>query len=159
MIGGMAGFHCDEGAATGCRDLVMCDQLAFNHGAISAGFNHARHQPHRLVRRRRPSQGNLVISGDCAGRMIGARALHQMISSGPVAMTVEQRADDAAAEHPGKCLLIRLGLKFRDYFVTLRKAANVQPLFVRRPATKARIVGRVGFLDAFFSHDLWFSIS
>jgi hypothetical protein len=39
-----------------------------------------------------------------------------------------------------------------DDLITLRKAANVQTLFVRRTAAKARIVWRVSFLDTFFVH-------
>jgi hypothetical protein len=149
MIGRMAGLHRNECSATSCRDLVVRDQFAFNDCAIIAGFNHAGYQPYGLVRRRWPPQRNLVVSSDRAGRMIGACALHQMIGSRPVAVTVEQRTDDAAAEHSGKRFLISFWLEFRDNFVALRKAANVQTLFVCRAATKTRVVWRVGFLDAF----------
>src|SRR5882724_13237020 len=152
MIRRMSGFHPDERSATGRRYFVMCNQLAFDDSAIIAGFNHARYQPHRLIRRRRPPQCDFVVSGDGAGRMVHTGAFHQMISSGPVAMTVEQRTDNAATEHSGKCLLISFGLKLRDYFVTLRITANLQAFFIRRPATKTRIVRRVSFLNAF--HDV-----
>src|SRR6266550_474312 len=149
MISRMAGFHRNECSATSCRDLVMRNQLAFDDGTIITGFNHASNQAHWLVGRRWPPQRNLVVSSDRAGRMIGACALHQMIGSRPVTVTVEQRADDTAAEHSGKRFLISFWLEFSDDFVALGKAANVQTLFVCGSATKTRVVGRVSFLDAF----------
>src|SRR5882724_13615176 len=74
-----------------------------------------------------------------------------MIGARPVAVTIEQRADDAATQHSGKSLLISLWLERRYNFVTARKAANVQALFIRGTATKARIVWCVSLLDTFFS--------
>src|SRR6266404_2617702 len=136
MIGRMAGFHRDERSATSCRYLVVRDQFSLNDGAIITGFNHAPYQPHWLVRGRWPPQSNLVISSNCTRRMICAGAFHQVISGGPVAMTVEQRPDDATAQHSRKRFLICLRLKLRDYFVALRKAANAQAFFVRRTAAK-----------------------
>ena len=149
MIGRMAGLHCDKSAATSRRHLVVRDQLSFNDGTIVAGFNHTRYQPYGLVRRRWPSQRDLVVSSDCAGRMVRARALHQMVGSGPVAVAVEHRADDAATQHSRKRFLIRFGLPLGDHFFALRKAANVQALFVCRSTTKTGEVGRVSFLNAF----------
>ena len=67
-------------------------------------------------------------------------------------MTVQKRADDAAAQHARKGFLVSLGLKGRKDFIAAREAANVQALLVRRAATKTSVVRRVGFLDAFFSH-------
>src|SRR5437868_478106 len=98
----MAGLHRDKGSAASCRYFVMRNQLAFNDGAIVAGFNHTRYQAYWLIGRRWPPQRDLVVGSDCTGWMVGARALHQVISSGPVAMTVEQRTDNAATEHSGK---------------------------------------------------------
>ncbi len=83
--------------------------------------------------------------------MVHTGAFHQMVSRRPVAMTVEERADDAAAEHSRKCFLISLGLKLSDNLVALLKATDVQAVFIRGPATKARIVWRVSFLNALHS--------
>src|SRR6185369_16861860 len=82
--------------------------------------------------------------------MLRARLLHQMISSGPVAVAIEQRPDDAATQYPGKGFLPGCPIEGGNDFVTVREAANVQALFVSRPTTKASIVGRVSFLDTFF---------
>lgn len=71
-----------------------------------------------------------------------------MPGRGPVAMAVEQSADDAAAQHPGKRLLVRFRLEVGYHFITVGKAANVQALFVRGTATEARIVRCVSFLKA-----------
>src|SRR5260221_5232256 len=74
-----------------------------------------------------------------------------MVSRSPVAMTIQQRADNAATQHPGKRFLISFRLEGCDNFITARKAANVQALFIRRTTAKARIVRSVPFLDTFFS--------
>ncbi len=82
--------------------------------------------------------------------MIQSGFLHQVIRARPVAMTIQQRADDAAAQHSRKRFLISLWLERRNDFIAAREAANVQALFVRRAATKAGVVRRVGFLNALF---------
>ena len=89
--------------------------------------------------------------------MIRGGFLHQVIRGGPVAMTIQQRADDAAAQHSGKCFLISRRLKGRHDFITLGKAANVQALFIRWSTSKARHAGRVGFLETFVVCIHWFS--
>jgi hypothetical protein len=53
----------------------------------------------------------------------------------PVAVTVEQRADDPAVQHAGERLVVRLGLPLRDDLVTLREGPNTKPLLVRRGQT------------------------
>jgi hypothetical protein len=96
-----------------------------------------------------PQEFNRVLGGDCAGRMIETFALHQMVGGGPVAMAVEHRAGDAPTQHSRKRFLVGLGLPLCDNFLALRKAANVQTLFVCWSTTKTLQVGRVSFLDTF----------
>src|SRR5205807_10481990 len=102
------------------------------------------------VGRRRSQQLDRIVRGDGARRMVRSGFLHQVISRGPIAMTIEQRADDAAAQHSRKGFLISLGLERRDDFIATWKAANVQTFFIRRTATKAGIVWRVSFLETLF---------
>jgi len=149
----MAGLDRDKSSATSGRDFVVGNQLALNNGPIIGGFNYARAQFNWPVRRSRPQQLDRVVRRDCAGRMISAGFFHQVIGCGPVAVTIEQRADDPTAQHPGKCFLISLRLKGRDDIIAAREAANVQTLFIRRAATKARHARRVSFLETFFAHD------
>ena len=68
-------------------------------------------------------------------------------------MTVEQRADNAAAQHAGESLLPDLRLKVRDNFIVARKATNVQALFISWATAKTGVVRSVIFLQAFFSHE------
>src|SRR5262245_47032605 len=82
--------------------------------------------------------------------MIKAGLFHQVIGGGPVAMAIQQRADDAATQHPWERFLVGLRFERRDDFVTFRKAANVQSLFISRATAKASHVGCVGFLKTFF---------
>src|SRR5207302_11032401 len=87
--------------------------------------------------------------------MIRSRFLHHMICTGPIAMTIEQRADDPPAQHSRKRFLISFRVKSCDNFTAVGKAANVQAFFVCRAAAKAGIVWRVGFLNAFFVHNIF----
>ncbi len=149
MISRMSGLNGDESSAAGCRHFVVRDQFASHHRPVVCRFNYARDQMDWFIRRRGPQEFDCVISGDGAGRMIQTESLHQMVSSGPVAMTVEHGARDAAAQHSGKRFLVSFRLPVGDHFFAPGKAANVQPSFVRRPTAKTREPRRVGFLDAF----------
>src|ERR1041385_3676891 len=70
-----------------------------------------------------------------------------MPGGGPVAMTDEQSADDAAAQHAVKSLVLLARLPLGDDLIAFRKAAHVQPLRIRRSTTKASEIRRVSFLD------------
>src|SRR5260370_14262498 len=84
--------------------------------------------------------------------MVQSRVLNQMIGCGPVAMTIQERPNDSAAQHSWKCSLIGLRLPGTDYFLTPGETANAQALLVCRAAAEARQVRRVGFLKVFFAH-------
>ncbi len=75
-----------------------------------------------------------------------------MVGSGPVTMTVEQRANNPAAKHSGKRFLVGLRLPIGNNFIAPGKAADLQTLFICRSATKTFQVWRVCFLDTFFVH-------
>jgi len=51
---------------------------------------------YRIICRRWPEQFDCILRRDSAWRVIFFRMLHQMIGSRPIAMAIEQRADDAA---------------------------------------------------------------
>jgi hypothetical protein len=75
-------------------------------------------------------------------------AVHQVISGGPVAMTVEQRADYPAAQHSFEGFVFGLRLPVSHDFVALWKAANVEPFFIGRPTAKTFHVWGVSLLYA-----------
>lgn len=147
VIRRMARSNGDEGAAASGRDLVMGDQFTFHNRAIVFHFHDAGHQAQRLVRWRRTPQLDCVVGRYGAGRMIKTVSLHQEVRRGPVAVTIEQCPDNAAAEHASECFLISLRLKFGRHLVAVGKAADVQTLFVGRTTTKAGVVGSVSFLE------------
>ena len=64
-------------------------------------------------------------------------------------MTIQQRSDDAAIEHSFERLVLLTGLPLSNHFITLGEATNVQTLRIRGSATKAGVVGGVGFLKTF----------
>ncbi len=75
-----------------------------------------------------------------------------MIRRRPIAMTVEQRADDAAIQNSGKRLVLFRRLPFGNDLAVLRKAANPQSLRIRRAAPPARIVRSILFLERLVTH-------
>ena len=148
----VARLHGHEGAVTSRADFIVRDQLTFNNRPIVCRFNHARAQLHGLIGWGRPRQPDRIVRRDGAGRMIGAGFFHQVVRGGPVAVTIEERANNSAAQHSGKCFLISFRIERGGYFLAVREAANVQALFIRRAATEARHVWRIRFLETFFTH-------
>ncbi len=70
-----------------------------------------------------------------------------MIGRRPVAMAIEQRANDTAIQDAGKRFVFFLGFPFSDDFAVFRKTTNTQAVQVRRAATPARIVRGILFLQ------------
>src|SRR5215208_5968893 len=98
-----------------------------------------------MIARRRAQELDRIISRNCTRRLVGATLLHEVPRRRPVAMTVEQRADDPAAQHSLKRFILLRRLPLRDNLVTIGKAANVQALRVRRSTAEAREIWSVGF--------------
>src|SRR5215472_7203103 len=84
--------------------------------------------------------------------MLRAALLHQVVSRGPIAVTVEQNTDDAAAEYAGKGFIPGLGLPFSDYLRAGGKTPNPQSPLVGRSATKAGHARSESFLEALLGH-------
>jgi len=70
-----------------------------------------------------------------------------MIRRGPIRVTIEQRTDDAAVQHAGERLMVRLGVKLCDKLVALGKRAYPQALFILRTAAETDAFRRVCFLQ------------
>src|SRR6185369_871941 len=64
-------------------------------------------------------------------------------------MTVEQRADDAAAQHAFERFVFFARLPLGDDLVAVGKASDMQAFRIRRSTTEAREIRRVSFLDTF----------
>ena len=73
-------------------------------------------------------QFDRVIRGNSAGRMVCARLVHEMLGRRPVAMAIEQRADDSAVQDAGKCFIFRLRYPLRTTSSPFDKTADAQPL-------------------------------
>src|SRR5690606_8392806 len=86
--------------------------------------------------------------GDRARQLARPGALQEVPGRGPVAVAVEQRADDPAVQHPGECLVVRLRRPLAHQFLALDEAAQAETLLVGRTAAEAHVVLRVAFLQA-----------
>src|ERR1044072_7914569 len=96
----------DEDAVTSGADFVMRDQLAFDNRFDVSRLDHARHEFNGTIARRRAQELDRILGCDCARRLVCAALLHQMPRRRPVAMTIEERADDPAAQHPLKRFIL-----------------------------------------------------
>src|SRR5207249_3623264 len=102
--------------------------------------------------RRRPLEVDVKVGCHGARRCILAGLLHEMHGRGPVAVAIEQRAAYAAVEDAVEGLMMRLRPPLADQFVPFGEASDAQSFFVRRAASEAAVVRRVGFLKALFRH-------
>ena len=147
MEGWMALFHGDKCAAAGRTNFSTSRQRAIDRRSIARGLHNFRREQNRRVCRSGPQQLDRVISRHRARRPVFAGFVHQMPGRCPVAVTIEQRADDSAVKDSGKGFVARLRLPFRDDFLAARKAPNSQSIRIRRTAPPAAIGRGVSFLQ------------
>src|SRR5712691_13014868 len=95
------------------------------------------------VRRCLPLQLDDVLRRDGARRRVGAGPLHEVVRSGPVRMTVHERADDAARQRAVVRLVELLGAPGRDDLLAADLALHAQSLLVARTAAEAGAIRRV----------------
>ena len=98
MISGVAFFNCDENSATRCTNFSTCGECPFNGRAVISQIDNFSGKKHRIIRWRWPEQFDCILRRDSARRVVLFRMLHQMIRGRPIAMAIEQRADDAAIQ-------------------------------------------------------------
>ncbi len=146
VIGRMTFSYRDERAATGGRDLSVGLQRRLDHRSIVGRFRNARSKPHFGVERCRPEQPDVKFGGHRAWWRFRPRLRHQVPGSGPVAVTVEQRATDPAIHHPRKRFVMRLGAPGGNNLVAFDEALDPQSLVIRGTASEAAVVGRVSIL-------------
>lgn len=144
----MAGFDRDEGSAAGGRDLAVGRDGGFDDGAVFRGLDDARREVKHAARGSWPAEFDGVVGRDGAGRVFEAVLAHEVIGCRPVRVAVEERARDAAVEHAGEGLVVRLGSPIAHDLVAVSggEATDAQPLLVRGAAAEARVVRRVLFL-------------
>ena len=73
--------------------------------------------------------------------MLSGVLADQMPRGRPIAMAIQQRADNSSIQDAGKRFVFLLRLPFRHQFIALREAANAQSVRIGRPATPAGIFG------------------
>jgi hypothetical protein len=112
----MTFFHRNKDSATRCANFSTRGECPFNGRAVVSQIDNFSAKKHRIIRRRWPEQFDCIPRRDSARRVILFRMLHQMIGSGPIAMAIEQRADDAAIQDSLKSLIFFLWLPLRDNF-------------------------------------------
>ena len=121
----MTFFHRNENSAARCADFSASDECSFNGCAIVCQIDNLRGKKYRIVRRRWPEQFDCILRRDSAWRMILVRILHQVIGGRPIAMAIEQRADDAAIQNSLKRLVFFLWLPLRDDFAVFWKTPDM----------------------------------
>ena len=121
----MSFLNCYKGSPTCIADLTAGDQLGFDGRAILGRFDDTGLQCYGPVYRSRPQEFYMEVGGHCARCFALAALLHQVISRGPIRMAIQQGADNAAVENPGKGLMMRLCHELGNDLIALDKAADV----------------------------------
>ena len=142
----MTFLHRDKNSAARRTNFSASAQRALNGRAIVCDVDDSRGKKQRVARWSWPQHFDRIFGSHSAWRAILFRALHQMIRRGPVAMAIEQRADDAAIQDSTKRFVFFLRFPFGDQFAVVGETSNMQPIRICRAATEADIVGRVFFL-------------
>ena len=110
----MTFFHRNKDSATRCANFSTRGECPFNGRAVVSQIDNFSAKKHRIIRRRWPEQFDCILRRDSARRVILFRMLHQMIGSGPIAMAIEQRADDAAIQDSRKSFIFFLWFPLCD---------------------------------------------
>ena len=117
--------YCDENSATRCTNFSARGQCPFNGRAVVRQIDNLCGKKHRIVRRRWPEQFDCILRRNGARRVILFRALHQMIGRRPIAMAIQQRADDAAIQNALKSFVFFLWFPFRNHFAVFWETADM----------------------------------
>jgi len=125
MIRGMTFFHRDKNSAASRANLPICGQCPFDGRAVVRQINNLRGEEHGIIRRCRPDQFDCVLRRDCAWRVILVCILHEMIGGSPIAMAIEQCADDAAIQNSLKRFVFFLWFPLRDDFAVFWKTPDM----------------------------------
>ena len=144
-----------KNSATRSANLVVRDQLAFDRRARVGRVRNTGDEFDWTIGRRRPQQLDRVFRGDRTRRRVYVQLVHQVPRRGPVAMAVEQRADDAAVQHAFVSLVFRTRLPLGNDLFAVCEAANMQALGISGTAPKAREIRRESFLNTLIHHALF----
>jgi len=121
----MAFFHCNKNSPTGCANFSTRGECSFNGRAVVSQIDNFSGKKHRIIRRRWPEQFDCILRRDSARRVILFCMLHQMIGGRPIAMAIEQRADDATIQYSLKSFIFFLRFPFRDNFAIFWEAPDM----------------------------------
>ena len=148
----MAFLHRNKNSATGSADFSSSAQRSLDSRAVICDIDDSGGKKDGIVCWRWPQHFDRIFGGHSAWGAILFRVLHQMIRCRPVAMAIEQRADDAAIQDPSKRFVFFLGFPFSDHFAIFWKTSDMQSIWVRRATTPANVVRSVFFLERLVTH-------
>ena len=142
----MTFLHRDKDSATNGADFSPGAQCSLDGRTIIRQIHNVGGKKYGIVRRSWPQQFDRIFRSDRAWRPILVCTFHQMISRCPVAVAIEQCADDAAIQDSIKGFVFFLWSPLSDDFAVLQETSNMQSVRVRRAATPADIVRSIFFL-------------
>ena len=137
----MAFFNCDKNAAASRANFSARAQCSVNCRAVGPSrtgtkIDNMGGKRDWASRRRRSQKLDRVVGRDSTRRMIRAGAFHQMISGGPIAVTIEQCADDAAIQNSLKSFVFFFRFPFCNHLAVFRKTPDLQSFRIRWAASE-----------------------
>jgi len=147
MKSGMAFFHCNENSAACRANFSTAAKSSFDRRAIIGRLDHTRGKMNVTVRRCRSQKLDVIFGGHRARNSVRLRPLHQMIGRGPIAVAIQQRANDSAIQNARKSLVFFLRRPIGDDFIAMGETHDVKPLGIRRSTPETCVLRRVMFLQ------------
>jgi len=131
----------DKRSAAGRTYLIIYHQFGLNGCTVLTRFDHMSLETNCFVTGRWPQQLYVKIRCDRAVGLVFTVTLHQEKSRSPVGVTVKESTDNAAIQHPWKCLVMRLSMPFGNHLVTIWITVDMQALFICRAASETYAIG------------------
>lgn len=143
----MAFLNRDENPPTARANFSAATERSFDGRAIICRLDHPSGKMNVTVRGCRSQKFDLIFGGHRAWDGIRLRLLHQTIRSRPIAVAIEQRADNSAIQNARKRLIFLLRRPISDDFIAFGEAPDMETFGIRGSAAKTGVVRRVSFLQ------------
>ena len=150
MIRRVAFFHRHKQSPACSANLSAGAQCSVDGRTVISDLNNLGREKHGVVRRCRPQQFDGVFRSDRARWAIIACAFHQVVRCRPVAVAIEQRANDSAVQNSMERFVFLLRFPLSDDFAVLRETTNMQASRICRTAAEANVFRCVLFLERLF---------
>ena len=146
MVGRMAFLDGHEHAFTLCASLSFGLKRHVHPGFSSFDVGHPCRHAKIGVHGRRPQQADGVGGGHGAWDLLSPSGVHQSHRCSPIAVAVQQGADDATVDHAREGMMMRFWTKDRHQFLAFTVGIDSEAVWIGGATTVANRTGGIGAL-------------